>query len=50
MPSAERVAEMVQRYQNRLNINRKWAKHYYDKNANLVKQKRLRWSNDTRIA
>ena len=41
MLSAERVAEMVQRYQRRLEINKRWAKRHYDANAQLVKQKRL---------
>ena len=41
MMSAERVAEMVQRYQKRLDINKKSAKHYYEANAHVVKQKRL---------
>ena len=41
MLSAERAAEMVQRYQKRLNINKKWARRYYEANAHVVKQKRL---------
>ena len=39
--SAERMAIMVRQYEKRLEINKRWAKKYYDANAVEVKQKRL---------
>ena len=40
-PQAERVALIVQRYERRLENNKKWAKHYYVRHADGIKQKKL---------
>jgi hypothetical protein len=41
MLSAERVSEIVQSYERRLKNNKKWAKDYYVRHANDIKQKKL---------
>ena len=41
MLSAERVTEIVQSYERRLENNKKWAKDYYARHANDIKQKKL---------
>ena len=41
MLSDERKAEMVMRYQSRLELNKKWAKYYYDNHRVEINQKRL---------
>ena len=39
--STERVALILKRYERRLENNKKWAKDYYDRHADNIKQKKL---------
>ena len=38
--STERVALILKRYERRLENNKKWAKDYYDRHADNIKQKK----------